>query len=243
MKVLICTIARDVSESLDVWYFQISSLVEENKDIDFSISIYENDSEDGSDFKLESFNYDIFKEKWISTEKIGTELFGSVISAQRVINLSNARNKTLDQVEDLSIYDKVVFIEPDITYDTREVSKLIRQQENYGKEFDILSGISVRGEYNEFYDSWCTRINEQDKSLKNLNLGSKLVDCWTTFNCFCVYNAKAFSEGVRFSGIRNEETQDCDCDTALVCENFRKAGYNKIAMDTETVIRHDRVKL
>jgi hypothetical protein len=172
VKVLICTIARDVSESLDVWYFQISSLVEENKDIDFSISIYENDSEDGSDFKLESFNYDIFKEKWISTEKIGTELFGSVISAQRVINLSNARNKTLDQVEDLSIYDKVVFIEPDITYDTREVSKLIRQQENYGKEFDILSGISVRGEYNEFYDSWCTRINEQDKSLKNLNLGS-----------------------------------------------------------------------
>jgi hypothetical protein len=42
MKILICSIIRNVENKLNSWYNQIKNIVSLNKDIDFYLSVYEN---------------------------------------------------------------------------------------------------------------------------------------------------------------------------------------------------------
>jgi len=83
--------------------------------------------------------------------------------------------------------DKVVCIEPDISYHTFDIGKLLYS------DLDIASGYSFlpqgMGVADWIYDSWATRVNPEDSEYFGPHI-SALPDCLpvaSTFNCFCVY--------------------------------------------------------
>jgi len=45
-------------------------------------------------------------------------------------------------------------------------------------------------------------------------------------------------EGCRFSGY-SEHLQSFDCDTTVICEQFHKAGYNRIGMMPHVKVFND----
>jgi hypothetical protein len=81
------------------------------------------------------------------------------------------------------------------------------------------------------YDSWATRLAAEDDIFK----GPRIFDMpprlgvAATFNCFCVYYARPFAEGARFSGI-NPLTESWDCDTTNICYEFSMRGYSCIGL-------------
>ena len=234
MHILICSIVRNREKYLQLWYDQIKSLVEHNKDVEFTLSVYENDSNDSSVEMLKGFDFSFLKEHRLESENLGTNYYGSIKSEDRVNVLANARNKTLDQAPDLSEFSKVIFIEPDIKYSAKEASRLINL------EYDIISGTTPHPVV-PIYDNWCTRLSDKGMDWP-LNLGlhtfdTDIIPVWTTFNCFCVYNAKPFAEGLRFSGY-NDRFETYDCDTAVICEKFREAGYDNIVLDRTFEVTH-----
>jgi len=275
-KVLICTIVRDSSKYLNNWINQIAKLSLEIKD-DYIIylSVYENDSIDGSDVFLKKIdqkltgNYHI-----ITTEKIGTLKYPSIWNENRIKNLANARQKCLDQANakwGLSTFDKIAYIEPDVSYDPAWCKELIiaRHPNQAGlQEPDIYSGYSLRVESHPkesifLYDTCATRKTENDiswsfsddenwraKSLIKTNFSNFDNNClhsiWSTFNCFCVYNADPFINGLRWNYINKRldtgqvkiEGGWLDADTVVICEDFRKNNYNKIYLNTNCLIRH-----
>lgn len=282
-KVLICTIMRDVEKSLSNWYEGIKGLIshlsKEGWTID--LSVYENDSVDYTAFNAEAL-LDSFRCMGIVTqfrsEKLGTQKYGSVWSLDRINNLAAARQACLDQV-DMTKYDKVCYIEPDVTYDPFWLRELIlaRHPKAAGiGDPDVYSGWSLRSLSNPkesvfLYDVCATRATSEDicwdvgesggawrgKSLVPTNLGGPDANClhsvWSAFNCFCVYNAKPFKEGVRW-GIVNKRvnpsriqvgTDDngfihyLEADTVNICEQFRERGYNGIYLNTNCLIRHN----
>ena len=92
---MICSIVRDRIDSLPTWWKQIKSLIDFNPELEFEVSVYENDSIDGSDAWL----HDIveFEDSSVpfhlSTERLRTAYFGSIVSGERVENLAFARNQ------------------------------------------------------------------------------------------------------------------------------------------------------
>lgn len=234
MNVLISTIVRNREQFLGKWYENIKALIDLNKDIKFDVSVYENDSIDDSKAILESFDYSFLNKSFVSSENIATEYYGSIVSEDRVNNLAKARNKTLDQVDNLSDYDKVLVIEPDIDYDVKEGSELLRT------EYDIVSGTTPHPHV-PIYDNWCTRLKETDSSWPIFigldSFENDIIPVWTTFNCFCVYKAEPFIAGARYSGF-NERLNTFDCDTVVICEEFRKLGFENIVLDRTFEVKH-----
>ena len=236
MNILISSIVRNRISFLSQWAKQLNDLSELNQDVNFYLSVYENDSTDGSKDFLEKIDFPLFKDYALLSEDLSTNQHGSYKDAERVHLLANARNKSITNSQYLNIIDKVVSIEPDIQYDPREMRKLLLS------DYDIISARSIERHDDlnyHIYDSWATRKNEKDTSWDYSILLTGVIPVWTTFNCFCVYNAEAIKKGCFFSG-HNHKVNNFDCDTAIICELFRDHGYNNIVMDCDTKVFHSR---
>lgn len=270
--VLICTIVRDVVKNLDTWASQLDALARFiSEDYDVSFSIFENDSVDGSNEWLES-NVCISDRVKLTTTKLGTLKYGSIWSYDRLRNLAAARQACLDQVGDLSKFDKIAYIEPDVTYDPKWCAELILARHPMAAglgEPDIYSGWSLRSldnpkESSFLYDTCATRQLDEDNcwhfagesvwresSLVQTDLGGHNNNClhrvWSTFNCFCVYNAQPFKDGLKWSYVnrrlnngqsRVDNAGWLEADTVAICEDFRTLGCNRVYLNTNCLIRH-----
>jgi hypothetical protein len=236
MNILISTIVRNRIKALPKWKKQLDELSALNTDFKFSLSVYENDSIDGSKDFLNNIEFPLFKNFTLITDNLFTNQYGSVKNAERVCLLADARNKSIKQSPMLPIADKIICIEPDITYPAEEMRKLITS------EYDIISARSIEKHDDlkyHLYDGWGTRKNKEDSDWNPSILLDGIIPVWTTFNCFCVYKAEAIRKGAIFSGF-NEKTQQFDCDTAIICERFRDLGYNNIAMNCDVKVFHSR---
>jgi hypothetical protein len=267
MKILICTIMRNRADDLAQWHRQIKELVTTDVANEYFLSVYENDSTDGTWDVLKGLDFSFIQYVNIMTETLNTEYFGSVVSAQRVINLANARNKVIYSSGSYHVADKIVFIETGITYRTADAIACIAKSVHY----DILSGLSIPSPIDfdiktldpatvltiSIYDCWATRLSPHSYWEQHVNAGSQLITpVWSTFNCFCVYNAEPFKAGISFgwpnTRVKNmrvvpenaalrqptAEMAYSDCDTAVVCENFHRNGYSKVAIDTSFWVGH-----
>jgi hypothetical protein len=236
-QILICSIFRNREKFVDRWYLQLNKIAEHYKNkYNFTISIYENDSTDKTREKLLSLKNKNFKNIFLKVENINTYYYPSVADENRVKNLANARNSCLD-IENINYLDfeKVIFIEPDFRYETEDAIKIISADDIHNKKFDIISGISLS--YDRFYDGWATRVTSEDRNC-HTTIANTIDPFWSTFSGFCCYNAKPFSEGVRF-GWFNDRLNTFDCDTAVICENFRKNNYHEIYMDRSAIFYHE----
>jgi hypothetical protein len=110
---LILAVARDCESIVDI---QMGALFEDLKMMDsisFEVLIYENDSSDGT---VEAFN-SVFERSpdnvdcRIVSEKLDLEAYDSVISKDRIDKMALIRNNCLDNVEDMSDYAAVIWLE------------------------------------------------------------------------------------------------------------------------------------
>lgn len=241
MRCLISTIVRNRGQHLQTWCDQLKVLTESNPDTVFDLCVLENDSTDDTKQKLlilEPFLKKFFNIANIQIKNLEWPYFGSVKAEERVKYLASARNKTLeaaDMLVGLGAYDKVICIEPDILFNAKDMGKII------ASPFDIASACSVlpmgHGVPDWIYDSWATRMKPDDSEYFGPKVSElpEYLFLASTFNCFCVYNAEPFAEGVRFSGI-NPYTNSWDCDTTNICFEFARNGYDKIAMYNTKVV-------
>ena len=227
MRVLICSIIRNRKEFLFNWSDLILCLKDENPDILFDLSVYENDSTDGTQEYLQELLPELTNELNQVVMTMGhedTPYFPSVKDKQRCHQLANARNQCLEQV-DIEDYDKVIFFEPDIDFEPEDLTKLLE------KDDDICSPYSLLPDRDWIYDCWATRISFEDQEFTGPTFYEmpERLEVASTFNCFCVYNAQPFIEGARFSSI-NPVTKSWDCDTTAICAEFTRRGYSKIGL-------------
>ncbi|QDP62758.1 MAG: putative cryptococcal mannosyltransferase 1 [Prokaryotic dsDNA virus sp.] len=227
MRVLICSIIRNRKEFLFNWKDLILCLADENPEITFDLSVYENDSTDGTQEYLKQLLPELRKELNEVVITMGheqTPYFPSVKDEQRCHQLATARNQCLEQVL-LEEYDKVIFFEPDIDFEPEDFSVLLNTDD------DICSPYSLLPSRDWIYDCWATRISFKDQEFTGpiYDEMPNRLDVVSTFNCFCVYNAKPFIEGARFSGI-NPITKSWDCDTTAICAEFNRRGYTKVGL-------------
>jgi len=181
MKILICTIVRNAEMTIPRWWQKIKHITEHYPEIEFGVSIYENDSEDNSKTLLqecikEAPNY--FSEHRLKTEDIQTNFYRSVVDGDRVNNLAKARNECFNQVEDLSFYDYAMSVEVDCQLSVESLKLLF----NNINEWDILSATSyapptaymiklaqaqdVKFKV-PFYDHWATRLTSDEDMWDN----------------------------------------------------------------------------
>lgn len=189
---------------------------------ELEISIYENDSTDGTKPRLKHYAELLSKKckTTLTTTTLGTDhLVGQ--EGARVKNIANARNACMEQCSNLEIFDKVVFIETDVLYNSEEALKIIHY------DADIVSGYTTNA-MGQFYDAWATRKSSHD-TWWNYGIPLEKTDVWSTFNGICVYDATPFKQGARFAGI-NPRTNEIDCDTTVICEVFRAMNYENIVM-------------
>ena len=235
-NILISTIVRDRANFLHNWISQLDKICESRPEINFYLSVYENDSVDDSKSILKSIDYSNFKDVSVVTEDLRTPYFESVQSAERVKLLAEARNKTLFENNFLQKCDWVISVEPDVKYEINDILRIIDND-----DYDILSGRSrhfyTPVESQTMYDDWATRKDSSARYwISNVDF-DRLMEVWSTYNCFCKYNAEPIKNNVGFSGF-NDRIQSHDCDTAVICENFRKEGYTKIALDGTVNVLH-----
>lgn len=235
MHVLICTIIRNRRPYLFLWKDQILALKDENPEVTFDLSVFENDSNDTTPEYLEELRPELEAELnkvIITCGKENWPYFRSIKDDERVDYLAKARNKALNQILSKNLgytYDKIIFIEPDIDYDPEQISKLLYTDD------DIASPYSLHpiefANHRWIYDSWATRLTPQDEIFKGPRIFDmpKRLDVAATFNCFCVYNADPFYEGARFSGT-NPLTNRWDCDTTNICFEFAFRGYKEFGL-------------
>jgi len=226
---------RDEIEFLDMWYTQIKHFCSMFSAIDFYLSVYENDSIDGTVKKVQTFDYGFLKASHITSEVTDKKSYKERKeddAKSRIADLANARNQALFHHRfDISDFSKVIFIEADIHYDKSSAVLM-----NY--DFDIVSGLSVLAWDNlAIYDTWATRITDKETRCSNPNFFKGLVPVWSTFNGFCIYKMEPFLKGARF-GNYNERLGIYDCDCAVICEEFRKMGYDKIFIDSNYKVIH-----
>ena len=237
-SILISTIIRDRAKYLKEWYSQLIQLVQNCKEYTFYISVYENDSRDNSIDILKSLDFSIFKNVCIKSEILDTKYYESIKNDERVVLLADARNKSIYNCGFLDFCDEILCIEPDIHYDPALLSHLIKTH-----SYDIISARSGHVSYDprdrrKIYDVWATRILPSDEEWTgNFDINQDIIKVWSTFNCFCKYNALPFKNGVSFSGF-SKRLNKYDCDTTVICESFRQTGYDNIAIDLRQYVLH-----
>lgn len=230
-RILISTIVRNRETRLDTWYNQIKKLVLTDTDNKYYLSVYENDSTDNSKEILKSFDFSFFEDFSIQTENLGTTYYNSIQSNDRVLNLALARNKTIFAKDFIKKCSSVLSIEPDIVYDVDLVIKEIIDSDH-----DIISAISIQGSVIP-YDGWATRKTAHEEYWDySIELKDK-INVWSTFNCLCLYNIEPFLIGCTFGGF-NLRLKKYDCDTTVICENFRSLGYNDIVLNCNVAVNH-----
>jgi len=242
-SILICSIIRNREKYLSTWREQLNGIVSLNPHHDFYLSVYENDSTDATKDILSNLDFSFFKDYQILSENINTEYFGSIVDEKRVHLLAECRNKAIYSNKFLNKCDYVIFIESDIIYNPHEMSVIVNNN-----DYDIISPRSLET-LTPFptcmYDTWGTRMNASDEWWQTSFLfghgHQDILNVWSTFNCFCKYNAHPIKNGITFGGF-NERLNKFDCDTAVICENFRNAGFTKIGLDTRYNVYHNLIK-
>lgn len=229
-NILICTIARNVGNKIPRYEAQLKDLIKEfGNEYNFKISIYENDSTDNTKELLKNIDYSIFQDYSLQIEDIRTNYIGSVVSEERVMNLAKARNKAIfaKNSELLLWSDYILFVESDIAFNPKDYRPIL-DFKSYGlDDIDILSGVSV-ADGNRVYDTWATRQNSSQTWGSIYNDPSKpIMPYYSTFNCVCLYKAEPFKQGVEFHWF-NKTINNFDCDTVVICDEFRRKGYDKI---------------
>ncbi len=238
MNILICSIVRNEARHLDRWYNQIKRTVEKMPEVSFFLSVFENDSNDGSSAKLASYDWSFLPSYVITTSKLNAPFFIGGKEPIRTEILAFARNQSIYHCPFLSKIDNVVFIEPDIEYSHETISTIINHEKVYGKKFDVFCGKSVHPNTDNIYDSWGTRKTKDDTDWKESDGQNwELSEWWSAFHCLVIYNAEPIKRGLAFTGI-NPRTQKPDCDTVNIVESFRIHGYNKIYSDSSLKVIH-----
>jgi len=238
-KVMIYSIIRNNEKTIDRYYDQIKTLSQSLTGYDFYLSIYENDSTDGTKKKLFSKDWSFLSGVSIITENLNTEYFGSVKDAQRVENLAKARNKAVFAAGFIDICDYVLMVEGDNGWGPDDVYKLLKFKE---KEpgFDVVSGISLRSN-GTHYDAWATRttpifkpgVAEVPKNFKSLDYGK----FYSTSNGLCLYRTEPFRKGAKHGWI-NEATGEADCEMVVLCQEFHKLGFGNVFVNYQSRSTH-----
>jgi hypothetical protein len=238
-KILISTIIRNRQDKLIQYFNQIERLIDLLKDeYEFSITIYENDSIDLSKIILSKKDYSKFAYSKVVCEDIGTEYYGSIVDTQRVINYANARNKTIENIN-INEYDYMLIIEPDILYNPEEIKRIITREDLSRKDVDIYSGVVMMN--NIPYDIWAMRRDKYEEwgGFYLDYLENPIKEFWSTANGICLYNMEPFKNGLKFSAF-NERLNKYDCDTVVLCEDFRRLGYSNILINQSILSTHVR---
>lgn len=227
-KVLIYSIIRNEAGFMDRYHSQLQKIVQTFPNYEFYLSIYENDSNDGTKQKIFSKDWSFFNKVSIISENINTKDYGAVKDGDRVKNLSIARNRAIEANEMLDKVDYVMMIESDFRFNMHTVKQIL-DFKDIEPDFHIVSAISIRNGH--LYDAWATRKKPQfEKGVPVLhpNYKNKPYDkYYSTSNGICLYRAKPFQEGARYGWI-NTVTGEADCDTVVVCQDFIERGYDNI---------------
>lgn len=238
-KVLLYSIIRNEERFMNQYYSNLKKIVNEIKDYEFYISIYENDSTDKTRSILMSKDWSFVKNFSFISETLKTNDYNSVKDPDRVKNLSIARNKAIEVSDWLDKVDYVMMIESDFTFTVESVRKLL-DFEKLEPDFDIVSAMSIRG--GNLYDAWATRKGpvfvknkqEIDANWKRTPYGKY----YSTSNGICLYRAKPFQEGARYGWINNV-TNEYDCDTVIICQDFYDRGYRNIFIMHNNPVYHE----
>jgi hypothetical protein len=238
-KVLIYSIIRNEARFINSYYENLKKIVNGLRDYEFYISIYENDSDDGTKEKLLSKDWSVFSNVSVISEKVKTKNYGSIKDADRVKNLSIARNKAIEAAGFLDKVDYVMMIESDFRFDVNSVESLLKFKD-LEPDFDIVSAVSIRA--NNLYDAWATRKGpdfvkgrqEIDSDWRKTPYGKY----YSTSNGICLYRAKPFQEGARYGWI-NTVTKEFDCDTVVVCQDFHDRGYKNVYIMHNNPVYHE----
>ena len=153
---------RNCAPILNRYWSQLNTILDTFPQHEWNLSIYENDSNDGTELIGQNTNFDFsrFVDYSIVSEKLGTIQYGSVINDERVTNLANARNKSLYAKDMIQNVDLVLWIENDISYDMKLIDGLLNNSLDH---VDIISGVNLdpnRGYAT--YDTWATRPTIND---------------------------------------------------------------------------------
>lgn len=268
--ILICSIFRDAAGNIEQWFNNLGVLIQLIKD-DYiaSVSFYENDSIDSTPKLINSHisKLSISQSSFVS-EKLRNKRYTSIWSYDRLKDLAYYRQKCLNAF-DLNQFDKIAYIESDILYDPEWCKELIlaKHPASIGKNPDIYSGWSLRSQSNPkecmyLYDTCATRLTKDhtslsipeneftDRSFVRTPITGYGANClhqaYSTFNCFCVYNAEPFKRGVKWNFL-NERLNTgqtkydggwLDADTAVMCEDFHKNGFSNIFINKNCIIQH-----
>lgn len=253
MNILICSILRDNALKMNQFFNQIDTFVSVlSNNHEFNISLYENDSKDGTQEFLLNYDYSKFKNHSVICETLGTTKFGSVVSEERIINLANARNRAIEAKDLYKEADYVFFFDCDIMFDANFVPQLLDFSSVGLKEPDMYSGVSLvpylSTDYNvpkvvslnrkvndqlvdkwRVYDTWSMRrnINEEWGTWTDdvsINTVSKF---YATFNSACLIRAEPFKQGIRYHHF-NERLGKFDLEHSVLAEKFHNASYDKI---------------
>lgn len=242
MKILICSILRNRVHFMRRFYFLLNHLVALDKKNEYSISIFENDSQDGTDQWLRALDWSFFNKTYISSKKLSLPFLSDsqehAASMDRVKILSLVRNECINQVgQDLDKYDKILFLEAECLFYPKDIINLI----SLSKDTDIYSPKSVMEKTHMLGDSWATRISSDDKSFVDekglINVPNDYLPMWSTYSYLCIYDMAPILAGARF-GFLNKRFNIPDCDTSVICENFREKDFNKIFMNTNILVSH-----
>jgi hypothetical protein len=201
----------------------------------YSFSVFENDSQDQTKMWLQALDWSFFKKKYINITNLNIPFYSNsekyASELCRVQILSQVRNLAIDQVgEDLNLYDKIVFIEPESLFYPKDIVKLIE----LSIDTDIYSPKGIMEKSHMIGDIWATRINKEDEIYNGnpiINEPNDYLPVWSTYSYVCIYDIKPILEGLRF-GFFNKRFNKPDCDTAIICENFRDKGYDRIFINT-----------
>lgn len=238
-KVLVYSIIRNESKYMNAYHNKLVEMVETFPEYEFYLSIYENDSTDGTKQKILNKDWSMFSGVSIISEDIATKDYGSVKDETRVKNLSIARNKAIEAGGFLEFVDYIMMIESDMTFDMDAVDKILSFK-NVVPDFDIVSGITIRNK--RLYDQWATRHKpEYDEGIYPIADDYKMKSYdkyYSTSNGICLYRAEPFREGVRY-GYINNVTGEFDCDTVVVCQNFHDRGYSNVYIIHDAEIYHE----
>ena len=240
-KILICSIIRNEVKFIDAYHKRLTQMIKTFPQYEFYLSLYENDSVDGTKQSLLSKDWTAFSGISIISENINTKDYGPVKDADRVKNLANARNKVVAGGNFIDFSDYVLMIDSDIAFDMDSAKKIL-EFKNIEPNFDIVSAASIRKKY--LYDQWATRNDaEYDPHMRELYQKYRKEPYrkyYSTSNGFCLYRAQPFREGVKFDYI-NTVTKQADCEMVVVCQKFHQLGYKNIYIVHGAEVYHEHV--
>jgi glycosyltransferase involved in cell wall biosynthesis len=238
-KVLVYSIIRNESKYMNSYHNKLIEMVSSFPEYEFYLSLYENDSTDGTKQKIMAKDWSMFAGVSIISENIATQDYGSVKDETRVKNLSIARNKAIEAAGFLDFVDYIMMIESDMEFDMKAVEKILNFK-NIVPDFDIVSGITIRNK--RLYDQWATRKGPKyEENVYPIADDYKMKSYdkyYSTSNGICLYRAEPFREGVRY-GYINTITGEFDCDTVVVCQNFQDRGYDGVYIIHDAEIYHE----